>query len=469
MPFIPHTEKDIKAMLAACGKQQLDDLFSEIPSHLQITELPNIDDGISEAELARLMQQIEVKDKYQLCFNGAGAYEHHIPAAVWDIASRGEFMTAYTPYQAEASQGTLQLIYEYQSMMAALMATQVSNASLYDGASALAEAVLMAARIQRKQKQHKVLLPINLNPSYRNVVQSIVGQQAVEICAVDYLPAQGTIDIEQLQQYATQEITAIAISQPNFFGQLEHVDIITNWAHENNILLIAVVNPIAMALITPPGEWGEKGADIICGEGQSLGIPLASGGPYFGFMCTKHEYIRQMPGRIIGKTTDTEGKIGYALTLQAREQHIRRAKATSNICTNQGLAVTAATIYLSLMGYEGLRRIALKSHQNMTALIKMLNEQLGLTPKFTSNYFHEIVLELPVCVKTVRNMMAKRGIEAGVDISQAYPELSNPLLICTTETKTVTDLTLYIDQLADVIHQLQMQKNQYPLEENVAC
>ena len=469
MPFIPHTKKDTQAMLAACGKQSTNDLFSEIPAHLQIDELPAIAEGMTEMEIARYMQQVEAKDSYQLCFNGAGAYEHHIPAAVWDIASRGEFMTAYTPYQAEASQGTLQLIYEYQSMMAELMASDVSNASLYDGASALAEAVLMAARIQRKQKQHKILLPTNLNPAYCQVVKTIVGQQDIEVRSIEYAKTQGTIELSALAQFENQDLTAIVIAQPNFLGQLEQVDDLTNWAHANGVLVIAVVNPIAMALITPPGDWGEKGADIICGEGQPLGVPLASGGPYFGFMCTKQAYVRQMPGRIVGKTTDTKGNEGYALTLQAREQHIRRAKATSNICTNQGLAVTAATIYMSLMGHEGLRRIALKSHQNMTKLRHMLNEQLGLVPLFTQNYFHEMVIELPVCVKTVRKMMAEKGIEAGVDISQDYPALSNPLLICTTETKTVADLTLYIDTLATVVHQLTLDMRCENVMENATC
>jgi len=459
MPFVPHTPKDIEAMLAACHKESIDELFSEIPAHLQIAELQNTPEGIGEAALAKHLQSIECKDQYQLCFNGAGAYEHHIPAAVWDIASRGEFMTAYTPYQAEASQGSLQLIYEYQSMMAELMASEASNASLYDGATALAEAVLMAARIQKKQKHHKILLPTTLHPAYREVSESIVCQQNIETISIDYLQTSGTIDFEALQSLNGHELTALVIPQPNFFGQLEAVDKLTNWAHEQGLLVIAVVNPIAMALITPPGQWGENGADIICGEGQPLGIPLASGGPYFGFMCTKLKYIRQMPGRIVGKTIDTDGKVGFTLTLQAREQHIRRSKAKSNICTNQGLAVTAATVYMSLLGYEGLRKIAIKSHQNMLMLRTMLKEQLGVETKFTNNFLYECVIQLPVCVDKVRRLMAERGIEAGVDISKDYPEFKNSLLICTTETKSKADLIHYIDQLASVVHELSLKKS----------
>lgn len=468
MPFIPHTPKDIEEMLAAIGSHSIDDLFSEIPSELQIQQLPNTPHSMSELEIARYMQVLANKDQYQLCFNGAGAYEHHIPAAVWDITSRGEFMTAYTPYQAEASQGTLQLIYEYQSMICELMATDISNASLYDGASALAEAVLMAARLQKKQSEYTVLLPETLHPLYRQVVETIIKQQNIKIINIAYDQKTGQIDFTALENMTETNLTALVIPQPNFFGQLEDVDKLTNWAYEKGLLAIAVVNPTAMALLKPPGLWGETGADIICGEGQPLGIPLASGGPYFGFMCTKMNFARQMPGRIVGKTTDTNGQEGYALTLQAREQHIRRAKATSNICTNQGLAVTAATIYMSLLGYQGLKAVALKSHQNMTKLLSMLEEQLDIKPYFTNNYFHEAVLQLPVCAKQVRQMMAAEGIEAGIDISQDYPALDNALLVCVTETKTEADLALYIDKLAHIIHQVSLVKKSNKME-GVTC
>lgn len=460
MPFIPHNQSDIRAMLAAIGVSDTESLFNEIPAHLQVKQLPEVPQGMTEAQIARFLQDLADKDKYRLCFNGAGAYEHHIPAAVWDITSRGEFMTAYTPYQAEASQGTLQLIYEYQSMMAELMAADVSNASLYDGASALAEAVLMAARIQRKHTQPKVLMLGTVNPTYQQVVDSIVRQQNITIEIVPLSKDKGYIEPEALAPYAQQEITAIVIAQPNFLGQLEQVDALTRWAHAKGSLVIAAVNPIAMALVTPPGRWGDNGADIICGEGQPLGVPLASGGPYFGFMCCKMDYVRQMPGRIVGKTTDQHGREGFALTLQAREQHIRRSKATSNICTNQGLAVTAATIYMSMMGYEGLRRVALKSHQNMMLLLSLLQEKLNLSAYFKANYFHETVLHLPVNVSKVRELMAERGIEAGIDVSNDYPLLVNGLLVCTTETKTPEDLICYVDNLAEVITQLTTNKTE---------
>lgn len=455
MPFIPHTENDIEAMLSSLGEKSIDGLFSEIPDSLKIGPLAEIPAGMTELEISQYMQSLAAKDACRLCFNGAGAYEHYIPAAVWDIASRGEFMTAYTPYQPEASQGTLQVMYEYQSMMSELMATEVSNASMYDGASALAEAVLMAARLKRHQKEHIILLPKTVHPAYREVVKTIVhGGQDIRIVEIsDELTAGGVIDVEVLKTLIGPDITALVIPQPNFFGQLEAVDALTDLAHAHQVLVIAVVNPIAMALLKPPGEWGETGADIICGEGQPLGIPLASGGPYLGFMCTKLANVRQMPGRIAGKTVDKTGRVGFCLTLQAREQHIRRAKATSNICTNQGLLMTAATIHMSLLGYEGLRHVALKSHQMTGRLAEILKEELDIETYFTPYYFHEILIHLPLPAHVVREQMALHGIEAGIDVSEDYPAVSQALLVCVTETKTEEDLKTYVDTLKTVIQQ----------------
>ncbi|MCG8010207.1 MAG: aminomethyl-transferring glycine dehydrogenase subunit GcvPA [Candidatus Thiodiazotropha weberae] len=368
MPFIPHTEDDIQEMLATIGVDSIDDLFDEIPTELRCGELQEIPPGLPEMEVACLMQSRANTDGQPLCFIGAGAYDHHIPAAVWELTTRGEFYTAYTPYQAEASQGTLQLLYEFQSMMTGLTAMDVSNASLYDGASALAEAILMAVRGNRKSKSKRILLPGNLHPHYRRVAHSIVRNQKIELVEVAYDKSTGQVDMAELEKHAGEDFAALVIPQPNFFGVLEAADELTDWAHQNGMLAIAVVNPLAMSLLKPAGEWGGQGADICCGEGQPLGAPLASGGPYFGFLCCTDKLVRQMPGRIIGKTVDMDGKPGYALTLQAREQHIRRSKATSNICTNQGLMVTAATIHMSIMGAEGLQRVAATSHANTQKL-----------------------------------------------------------------------------------------------------
>jgi glycine dehydrogenase subunit 1 len=452
MPFIPHTKQDVKEMLSTIGVANIDDLFAEIPKNLRVTELPEIPASMTEMELARLMRERAAQDGGMLCFIGAGAYEHHIPAAVWEVTSRGEFMTAYTPYQAEASQGTLQLLYEFQTMMASLMALDVSNASLYDGASALAEAILMAVRSHRKNKQHRILLPATVHPLYRHVVKTIVGQQDIEIVDVPFCKKTGCTKLETLDAISKENITALVIPQPNFFGVLEDVDALTDWAHAQNAMVIAVVNPLAMSLLKAPGQWGKTGADIACGEGQPLGVPMASGGPYYGFMCCKNEFVRQMPGRIVGRTVDLEGKQGFVLTLQAREQHIRRAKATSNICTNQGLLVTASTIYMSLMGPIGLRQIALASHQNCLALKEKLTAIDGVQVVFNHPVFHELVLRLPKSADAVLNALAEKNIQGGLSLHAFYPELSQDcILVCATETKSEADLDQFANALREVL------------------
>jgi glycine dehydrogenase subunit 1 len=453
MPFIPHTEDDIKEMLATIGVEHIDELFDEIPEELRCAraELDEIPPAMSEMEITRLMRARARDDGQALCFIGAGAYDHHIPAAVWELATRGEFYTAYTPYQAEASQGTLQLLYEYQSMMTALTGMDVSNASLYDGASALAEAVLMAVRANRKSKSKRVLIPRNLHPAYRKVTHTIVRNQQIELLEVGYDSTSGEIDKADLQRHEGEDIAALIIAQPNFFGVLEAVDELTDWAHENGMLAIAVVNPLAMAVLKPPGEWGAQGADICCGEGQPLGAPLASGGPYFGFLCSTQKLVRQMPGRIIGKTVDMDGKPGYALTLQAREQHIRRSKATSNICTNQGLMVTAATIHMTLMGSEGLQRVAAASHNNTHKLSQALTSLSGVESVFDGAVFHECVLRLPIAADKALRALAAHNLLGGYDLSEEYPELGDAILVCATELRTDSDIENYRSKLERVI------------------
>jgi len=317
MPFIPHTEEDIQAMLASIGAQSIDDLFDEIPPALKTGRLNRVPPGLSEMEISRLMLERAESDGRYFNFIGAGAYEHHIPAAVWQITTRGEFYSSYTPYQAEASQGTLQLLYEYQTMMASLTGMDVSNASMYDGASALAEAALMAVRSHKSSR--RILMPATVHPIYRKVVQSIVRNQGIDVVELPYCKQSGQIFPDTLDEFGKDEFAALVIPQPNFFGVLEQVDALTDWAHARNALAVGVVNPVALALLTPPGEWGSNGADIAVGEGQPLGIPLSSGGPYFGFMACKQSLVRQMPGRIIGRTSDQSGNTGFVLTLQARE------------------------------------------------------------------------------------------------------------------------------------------------------
>jgi len=453
MPFVPHTKKDVADMLATIGAGNIQDLFKEIPADLQKVNLNGIPPQLNEAELSRLMRKRAHQDNNLQCFIGAGAYEHHIPAAVWEVTSRGEFLTAYTPYQAEASQGTLQLLYEYQTMMASLMALDVSNASLYDGGSALAEAVLMALRCSRKNNPtQRILLPRTIHPHYRQVVKTIVGQHGVELIEIDFCQKTGRTLIETLEKVSGDNLTALVIPQPNFFGVLEDADALTDWIHAKGGLAIGLVNPLSMALLKPPGQWGEQGADIACGEGQPLGVPLASGGPYYGILCCKKEFVRQLPGRIVGRTVDAEGKQGFVLTLQAREQHIRRAKATSNICTNQGLLVTASTIYMSLLGPEGLRKVAIASHQNASLLREKLSAITGIEIVFAGPMFHEFVIRLQKPADKILQKLAKSKIQGGFSLKKVYPELGECLLICVTETKTVEDIQEFSEKLAETIN-----------------
>jgi glycine dehydrogenase subunit 1 len=405
-------------------------------------------DGLTEAEITRLMRARAAKDGRAVSFIGAGAYEHYIPAAVWDLATRGEFYSAYTPYQAEASQGTLQLIYEYQSMMAALTGLDVSNASLYDGATAFAEACLMAVRGNRKSTAKRILVSQGISPVYREVARNIIAGQNIELVEVPL--KDGRTDLAALEQYDGEDFAAICLQQPTFLGTIEEPDAITDWAHARNQLMIGVCNPLSLAILRPPGDWGQAGADIACGEGQPLGIPVSSGGPYFGYMVCRTALMRQMPGRIVGRTVDLEGKPGFTLTMQAREQHIRRSKATSNICTNQGLMVTAATIYMSLLGGEGLRRTALQCHANTAALAKGLASLPGVSLAFEP-FFHEAVLIFDRPVAPLIDVLAGRNILAGVDLSPHYPELGNGLLVCATEVRTEEQINAYVEIMKTIL------------------
>jgi glycine dehydrogenase subunit 1 len=454
MPFIPHTEPEVRDMLAAIGVPEIESLFDEIPRELRIDGIAGIPAGVPEMTIARLMTERAEADGCYLNFIGAGAYEHHIPAAVWQLATRGEFYSAYTPYQAEASQGTLQVLYEFQTMMASLTGLDVSNASLYDGASALAEAVLMAVRAHGKS--HRVLMPRTVHPAYRKVVRTITRNQQVEIVELDYSRESGATSVESAAA-RSGDFAALVIPQPNFFGVLEDTDALTDGAHSRGALAIAVVNPLSLALLKPPGEWGTAsapgpcggaGADIAVGDGQPFGAPLCGGGPYFGFMCARQALVRQMPGRIVGRTVDSEGKPGFCLTLQPREQHIRRAKATSNICTNQSLAAIAATIHLALLGPRGLERSAAQCHANTVALRDRLVAIAGVAPVFSGALFHETALRLPVPVAPVLARLRAERILGGFDLGPDYPELGDALLVCATETKTEADLDRFAEALA---------------------
>ena len=387
MPFIPHTEKDTREMLAAIGAESIEDLFDEIPKELRIEHLDAIPDALTEMEISRLMRE-------------------------------------------------LQTIYEYQTMITELTGLDVSNASLYDGASGLAEAALMAVRANRKVKTGLVLLAPGVNPVYEKVAQAIAGGQGL---IFEWLPQDantGNVAFNDLPE--DKNPVAVVMQQPSFPGTLEDVDRLTDWAHAQGAFAIGIANPTSLALLKAPGHWGAEGVDIACGEGQPFGVPLSSGGPYFGYMTCKQKHVRQMPGRIVGRTTDLDGNPGFALTLQAREQHIRRTKATSNICTNQGLMVTAATIYMSLLGFEGIARVARQSHANTTRLVEGLCAIDGVTRLYEGSYFHEVALRLERPVAPLLESLAEQGILAGYDLTEYAG--TDALLVCATETKTEGDI-----------------------------
>ena len=451
MPFIPHTEADVASMLAVVGAVSIDELFDEIPTNLlkatgesEAGHTP----GMTEMEMLRHMEERARADETGPCFLGAGAYDHHIPSAVWDIAGRGEFMTAYTPYQAEASQGTLQVVYEFQTMMSELTGMDVCNASVYDGGSGLAEAILMAVRSGERRSRRRsagerrsVALAGAVHPLYVAAARNIVRQQGIEIVQVPHRE-DGQADADLLTRLP-ESPAAVVVQQPNFFGLLENVDAVTEKARECGALTIACVNPLTLGLLKAPADWGDGGADIVCGDGQPLGIPMASGGPSFGFICTRQSLVRQMPGRIVGRTRDLDGKPGFTLTLQAREQHIRRAKATSNICTNQGLLVTAATIYLSLLGPAGLRNVAAACHARTRELVTALD----LPQRFDAPYFHECVLHLGRPAQAVVEALAAHGILGGLALGPYFSDLADCLLVCATEKRTPKDISQFTDAL----------------------
>ena len=451
MPYIPHTHACVEAMLECIGESGVDALFDEIPESLQLDEIEGLPEGQDELTMLRELKALADLDVPLTCFAGAGSYDHHIPAAVWDIAGRGEFMTSYTPYQAEASQGTLQLLYEYQSMMCALTGQEVSNASVYDGATALAESVLMAIRASRRAKKAPrldVLAAAGVHPHYLAATRTCVFGQGINVRSLDY--AANGITGDDLPD--DDPPIAFVVQQPNVFGRLEDVDRLAHWAKERDVMLIALVNPTSLALLKAPGAWGREGADIVCGDGQPFGVPMASGGPTHGFVTCRKSLVRQLPGRIVARTRDTKDRTGFVLTLQAREQHIRRAKATSNICTNQGLLVTASTLYLSLMGASGLREVAARCHENTARLAAALCEIPGIKRRFEGPFFHEAVIELPCSADEVSAVLARNAhIFAGIPLGHWYSELENCLLVCATEKRTEAECERYVEAMRSAL------------------
>lgn len=442
MSYVPHTPEDRAAMKTVIGISQEDELITEIPAALRQRAALNLPAAASELELRRRFGDWAAANRpagSMLSFLGAGAYDHAIPAVVDQLISRSEFYTAYTPYQAEMSQGLLQSMYEFQSMICELTALDVANASLYDGGSALAEAVLMAMRIT---KRSSVAIASTVHPHYRQVVKSYL--QGLS-CTIELLPSvNGVTDPTRVSGQLPPDCAAVVVQQPNFFGCLEEVDTIGKMAHDARALLVAVVDPISLGLLSAPGHYG---ADIAVGEGQPLGIPLCYGGPYLGFLAARRDYMRQLPGRIVGATVDHAGRRGYCLTLQAREQHIRRARATSNICTNQALTALAATVYLAEVGPAGLREVATHCWDKAHYLQQALCQIPGVSAPFPSPFFKEFVIDLPIAPDAIERTLAGEGILPGLSLAHYGPGMDRSLLCCVTEKRTRYEMDRFVMSL----------------------
>lgn len=431
MNYTPHTESDIGHMLEAIGVPSVDALFDTIPESLRLKHL-DLPEGISEMEaMARLdaiARDIQTGGP-DLCFVGAGAYDHFSPSVVDAMISRGEFFTAYTPYQPEVSQGTLRVIFEFQTMMCELTGMEIANASMYDGSSALAEAVMMAARIRPARR---VLVPRSLHPYYRKVVEAYARGIGLELVDIPWTGS-GALDLDRLADELDDDTTAVVVQNPNFMGVLEPLDAIGELVTNSPASFIASVNPMSLGLIRPPGDFG---ADIVVGDGQPLGLPLSFGGPYVGFFATREAHVRKMPGRICGQTTDVDGKRGYVLTLKTREQDIRRERATSNICTNQTLCATAVTVFLSALGPEGLREAASLNWTRSHEAADAIGAIEGVRRPFDGPFFNEFVIECGRSAKEVLGALASEGIAGGIDLGRFYPELDRCILTCVTEKRT---------------------------------
>jgi glycine dehydrogenase subunit 1 len=433
-------------MLAACGASRMEELFNDIPASVRLGRELNLPRPLAEAAVQRHLEELAGKNKRLISFLGAGAYEHHIPAVVANLLSRSEFYTAYTPYQPEISQGTLQAIFEFQSLISELTGLDVATASHYDGATATAEAALAACNATRRQK---VLISRALNPHYRAVLATYAGGQGVELVEIPLQDGRTDLAVlEQMLQQAPKQVAAVILPNPNFFGQVEAMAEVTEAAHRAGALSIAVVDPISLGVLAAPGEYG---ADLAVGEGQGLGNPLNFGGPYLGFITAREKLLRRLPGRIAGQTTDVDGKRAFVLTLQAREQHIRREKATSNICSNEALCALAATIYLAALGKEGLQEVArqclLKAHYAQKELAALP----GVTPVFSGPFFCEFVLKTKLGPGDVARSLADQSFAAGFDLSPYYPEFEGAMLFAVTETRTRDEIDALVAAIGGML------------------
>ena len=442
MSYVQNTDRDRKEMLDYIGVSSFEELLEPVAEELRAEGGLKLGPPMSEAEVVGHCSDLAGRNRpasEMVSFLGAGIYDRYIPAAVRYVLSRSEFYTSYTPYQAEMSQGTLQAIYEYQTMITRLTAMDASNASMYDAATALAESILMACTIKRTDR---VLVPAALSKRIRRVLESYAAGKGITIESIPW-KENGTLDLKEAEKMLSEKASAVVLAQPNYFGLLEEASAVSALAHENGALLIALVDPVSLALVAPPGEYD---ADIAVGEGQSLGIPQSFGGPLLGFMATRKQYIRKCPGRLISATVDVDGKRGYVMTLQTREQHIRREKATSNICTNEGLCALSAAVYLSTIGDDGFREVALQSASKSHELYRMLSGVPGVTLPFGDGFFQEFVVRFSGPAAEFLSRAKNMGILGGVSLEKDFPELGEgSVLVAVTEKRTLEDLQLFLD------------------------
>lgn len=447
--YSPHTKSEVEAMLNAIGKVKLEDLFQEIPEKYRFPFL-DLPPALTEYEAQLDLQEIasaNATTKDMISFLGAGVYDHYIPAAVDSLLRRSEFYTSYTPYQPEISQGTLQAIFEYQSLICALTGMDVSNASHYDGATAAAEAVIMAYHFFRA-KRSKVVLSRAINPQYRNVIRTYMqGLDDLQIIG-DENPGKIETEMQSICSLIDNSTALVMVQYPDFFGQIINYQPVINAAHSVGALVAVVVNPTALGLLVPPGDWG---ADIVVGEGQPLGIPLSYGGPYLGIFATKNEFVRKLAGRIVGETRDINDQLAYVLTLTAREQHIRREKSTSNICSNQGLMALASTIYMSLLGQYGFKQLANICYHKAHYAAEKITEIPGFSMANKNiPFFHEFSVICPKPVSMINMALEDHLILGGYDLSNNYPEMENQMLIAVTEKISKDDIDAFCAALAEV-------------------
>lgn len=448
--FIPHTDVEREAMLQTIGAKSLEELFEDVPAAFRFPKL-DLPRPLTEMEILAELQQVS-NENYStqdlVCFLGAGAYNHYVPAAVDAMLRRGEFYSAYTPYQPEISQGTLQAIFEYQSLIGALTGMEVCNASHYDGATAVAEAVNMAYA-QYRGKRSKVVLSAALNPQYIQTVASYTKGSPVTITGheADISPMSTP---DSLLPMIDHQTALVVVQYPDFFGRIYDYSSLADAVHQAGALLAVAVNPMALGILTPPGDFG---ADIVTGEGQPLGIPLSFGGPYLGLFATRSEFARKMAGRLVGETVDNRGQRAYVLTLTAREQHIRRERATSNICTNQGLMALASTIYLSLLGKHGLRQVSELCYHKAHYAAQELRRIPGFSLPLDGIFFNEFVIKCPLPVEEINEMLLDFGILGGYDLGQAYPghaEYARFMMVAVTEMNSKEDIDLLVEALTEV-------------------